>query len=236
MRTFKVLSALLSYPTEALIAASPEFVTVLDAEKLVPAASRGAVDLLIKEIGSGEVYDLQERYGLLFDRSKTLALHLFEHVHGESRDRGQAMVDLKAMYENAGLVIAASELPDYVPLFLEFLSTQPVAEARGLLGQTVHILAALAERLDRRGSSYKTIFDALVAIAAEVPRREIVEELLKAPDTDPMDLVVLDAAWEEEEVRFGPGTQGQGACGHEDLIAKLRHARRAVNPSSSPLQ
>ena len=235
MRTFKVLSSLLSYPTEASIAAAPEFVAVLDAEKLVPAASRGAVDQLIEEIGSGEVYDLQERYGLLFDRSKTLALHLFEHVHGESRDRGQAMVDLKSMYENAGLVIAANELPDYVPLLLEFLSTRPLAEARELLGQTAHILAALAERLGRRESSYRAVFDALVAIAAEAPRGDVVEELLKAPETDPMDLVALDAAWEEEEVRFGPGTQGQGACGHEGLIAKLRHARRAVNPvPSSP--
>ncbi len=236
MRTFKVLSALLSYPTEALIEAAPEFPAVLDAEKLVPAACRGAVDALIEEIAAGELYDLQERYGLLFDRSKTLALHLFEHVHGESRDRGQAMVDLKAMYENAGLTIAANELPDYVPLFLEFLSTQPVAEARELLGQTAHIFAALAERLGRRQSSYKAIFDALVAIPAEAPRRDIVDELLKAPDTDPMDLVALDAAWEEEEVRFGPGAQGQGACSHEGLIAKLRHARRAVDPASSPLQ
>ena len=145
------------------------------------------------------------------------------------------MADLKAMYENAGLVIAANELPDYVPLLLEFLSTQPFADARELLGQTAHILAALAERLGRRESSYKAVFDAFVAIAAEAPRRDIVDELLKAPDTDPMDLVALDAAW-EEEVRFGPGAQGQGACGHEGLIAKLRHARRAVDPAPSALQ
>src|SRR5512140_1248131 len=236
MKTFKVLSALLSYPTEALIEAAPEFVAVLDAEKLVPAASRRAIDVLIEEIANGDLYDLQERHGLLFDRSKPLALHLFEHVHGESRDRGQAMVDLKAMYEDAGLVIAANELPDYVPLLLEFLSTQPLASARELLGQTAHILAALAERLGRRQSSYRAIFDALVAIAEEAPRRDIVDELLKAPDTDPMDLVALDAAWEEEEVRFGPGAQGQGACGQESLIARLRHARRAVDPAPSSLQ
>lgn len=236
MKTFKVLSALLSYPTEALIEAAPEFVAVLDAEKLVPAVRRAAIDGLIGEIAAGDLYDLQERYGLLFDRSKTLALHLFEHVHGESRDRGQAMVDLKAMYENAGLFIAANELPDYVPLLLEFLSIRPLSEARELLGQTAHILAALAERLGRRESNYKAVFDALVAIATEAPRRDIVEELLKAPDTDPMDFVALDAAWEEEEVRFGPGAQGQGACGHESLIARLRHARRAVDPAPSSLQ
>jgi nitrate reductase delta subunit len=236
MKTFKVLSALLSYPTGALIEAAPELSMVLDAEKLVPPACRGPVDQLIEEIAVGDLYDLGERYGLLFDRSKTLALHLFEHVHGESRDRGQAMVDLKAMYETAGLAIATNELPDFVPLFLEFLSTRPFAEARELLGQTAHIFAALAERLGRRKSSYKAVFDALVAIAAETPRRDIVDEMLKVGDTDPMDLVALDAAWEEEEVRFGPGTQGQGACGHEGLIAKLRHARRAVDPAPRPLQ
>ncbi len=234
MKTFKILSALLSYPDQELIAAAPEFGEILDSERLIPAHHRRALDRLVEEIATGEIYDLQERYGLLFDRSKTLALHLFEHVHGESRDRGQAMVDLKAMYENAGLMVAANELPDYLPLFLEFLSTQPSAATRELLGQTAHILAALAERLDRRQSSYKVIFNALVAIAAEVPQREAVAELLKGPDPDPMDLEALDAAWEEEEVRFGPGTQGQGACGHETLIAKLRHAKRAINvPTSS---
>ena len=121
-----------------------------------------------------------------------------------------------------------------MPLFLEFLSIQPLAEARELLGQTAHIFAALAERLERRQSKYKAVFDALVAISVAAPSREIVDELLKGIDPDPMDLEALDAAWEEEEVRFGPGSQGQGACGHEGLIAKLRHARRAVDPAPRP--
>lgn len=228
MKTFKILSVLLSYPSDELIAAASEFGAILDAENLIPKEQRVALDALIDEIAQGEVYDLQERYGLLFDRSRTLSLHLFEHVHGESRDRGQAMVDLRATYDRAGLTIAANELPDYLPLFLEFLSTQAVASARELLGQPAHILAAMAERLEKRKSSHKAVFDVLVAIAAEKPQRDAVAELLKGPDPDPMDLQALDAAWEEEEVRFGPGTQGQGACGHDNLIAKLRHARRSV--------
>ncbi len=236
MRTFKVLSALLTYPDEALVSVAPEFSAVLEAEGLVPAAQRPALDRLISEIATTDVYDLQERYGHLFDRSKTLALYLFEHVHGESRDRGQAMVDVRNMYDKAGLVIDTNELPDYLPLFLEFLSMRPVDEARALLADTAHILAALAERLDRRQSSYKAVFDTLVALADEAPRRDVVDELLKSPDTDPMDLGALDAAWEEEEVRFGPGAQGQGACGQESLIAKLRHARRAVNPVPPAVQ
>jgi nitrate reductase delta subunit len=233
MKTFKIMSALLSYPSEELISAAAEFKATLDAESLVPARHRTALDALIDEIAAGDIYDLQERYGLLFDRSRSLSLHLFEHVHGESRDRGQAMVDLKAMYDRAGLTIAASELPDYLPLFLEFLSTQSCATASEWLGQPAHILAAIAERLGQRKSSYRSVFDALVAIAAEAPKREAVAELLKGPDPDPMDLEALDAAWEEEEVRFGPGVQGQGACGHDNLIAKLRHAKRAVGAAPS---
>lgn len=232
MKTFKVLSALLTYPSQDLIAAAPEFVTVLDSENLVPAVQRDALDALIKEVATGELYDLQERYGLLFDRTRSLALHLFEHVHGESRDRGQAMVDLKTLYEDAGFAIAANELPDFVPLFLEFLSTQSVTAARDLLGQPIHILAAMAERLGRRKSSYKAIFDALVAIVAEAPQQEIVDSLLKGPDPDPMDFAALDAAWEEEEVKFGPGSQDQGGC-RDSLVARLRHAKRAVNSAPS---
>ncbi|MBN8981216.1 MAG: nitrate reductase molybdenum cofactor assembly chaperone [Rhizobiales bacterium] len=232
MKTFKILSALLSYPTEELIEASREFPEILDREAMVPAHLRSPLDRLIGEIANGEIYDLQERYGLLFDRSKTLALHLFEHVHGESRDRGQAMVDLKTLYENEGFYISANELPDYIPLFLEFLSTQPVEASRELLGQPSHILAALAGRLEQRQSNYRAVFDALVAIASAAPDRTAVDALLTEADADPVDYQALDRAWEEEEVRFGPGAQGQGACGQEGLIAKLRHVRRAVSPTS----
>ena len=229
MRTFKILSALLTYPGEELVAAAPTFAAILESEGLLTAAHRRKLVELIEEIAQGDVYDLQERYGLLFDRSKTLSLHLFEHVHGESRDRGQAMVDLRATYAAAGLAIAANELPDFVPLFLEFLSTQPLDAARELLAQPAHVFAALAERLERRQSRYRAVFDALVAIAADAPARAAVDTLLDIPDVDPMDLKALDAAWEEEEVKFGPGAQSQGACGQETLIARLRHARRAVD-------
>ena len=228
MKTFKVLSALLTYPSEDLVAAAPLFCVVLDEEGLVPVAARERLDVLIEELATGDLYDLQERYGLLFDRSRSLALHLFEHVHGESRDRGQAMVDLKTLYENAGFAITANDLPDFIPLFLEFLSTQPVEAARELLAQPAHILAAIAERLERRSSSYRAVFDALVAIAEAKPEREAVEELLKGPDPDPMDFAALDAAWEEEEVNFGPAAQSQSSCGRDGLQSRLRHASRAV--------
>jgi nitrate reductase delta subunit len=235
--TFRVLSALLAYPTPDLIAAKGAFAAVLDAEALVPPTERAALDTLIDEIAQGEIYDLQERYGLLFDRTRSLSLHLFEHVHGESRDRGQAMVDLLALYETAGLYAAHSELPDFLPLFLEFLSTQPLASARGHLAQTAHILEAIAERLAKRDSTYEAVFRTLVALSVARPERSDVEALLQGPDPDPMDLAALDAAWEEEEVRFGSGAQSAvGSCSHDGLTARMRHARRAVqNAPAEPL-
>jgi len=235
MKTFKVLSALLCYPTGDLARAVPELEAVLDSEGMLPEGERRALHRLCEDIAGSDIYDLQERYCLLFDRSRTLALHLFEHVHGESRDRGQALVDLKAMYEQAGLTIAANELPDYVPLLLEYLSTQTLEGAREVLGQAGHIFAALAARLKQRDSLYAGVFDALVTLAREAPPRAMVEELLKSSDTDPMDLAALDAAWEDEEIRFGPSAQGQDACGQQRLVARLRHAKRAVEPAPSSI-
>jgi len=222
-RTFKVLSALLSYPTAELQKAAGDMKAVLEAEKLLSAPVLRAVLTLLNEIESRDLYDLQERYVLLFDRTKSLSLHLFEHVHGESRDRGQAMIDLQNLYAEKGLEIGASELPDFVPLFLEFLSTQPRAEAYDLLGQPVHILAALAERLRKRDSSYEAVFRSLVALASVKPKGEHIAAILNEPDPDADDLAALDAAWEDEPVQFGPGA-GDGC--KDGLIARVRAGRR----------
>ena len=221
-KTFKALSALLSYPTAELQQATAELAAALDAERLVTGHERAALQRLIDDVAGGDLYDLQERYTLLFDRTRSLSLHLFEHVHGESRDRGQAMIDLKAMYEQSGLDISASELPDFVPLFLEYLSTLPVNEACATLGQPAHILAALAERLRKRNSPYEAVFRALGLLAAAKPRPEDVAVLMQEPDPDPLDLKALDAAWEDEPVTFGPGAN---AC-KDGLVARLRAARR----------
>jgi nitrate reductase delta subunit len=224
-KTFKVLSALLSYPTAELQQAAGELAAALDADGLVTGHVRAALQRLIDDIAGGDLYDLQERYTLLFDRTRSLSLHLFEHVHGESRDRGQAMIDLKAMYEQAGLDISASELPDFLPLFLEYLSTLPVNDACATLGQPTHILTALAERLRKRKSPYEAALRTLAALAAAKPKPEDVAILMQEPDPDPLDLAALDAAWEDEPVTFGPGATG---C-KDGLVARLRAARRPAD-------
>src|SRR5690606_23116888 len=109
----------------------------------LPQRCRLELNCLLDELATWDLYELQERYVLLFDRTRSLSLNLFEHVHGESRDRGQAMVDLKDLYERHGLTLASTELPDYLPLFVEFLSTISEVEARELLAETAHILEAI---------------------------------------------------------------------------------------------
>ena len=222
-RTLKALSALLTYPTEELRDAAGDIGLVLAQERHLPVQVWPQLSKLTTEIATGDLYDLQERYVLLFDRTRSLSLHLFEHVHGESRDRGQAMIDLKSQYERAGLVVDASELPDFLPLFLEYLATRPLKEACETLGQPAHIFAALAERLRKRKSAYESVFRALIALSAAKPKDDEVSALLQLPDPDATDLAALDAAWEDEPVHFGPGA-GDGC--KDGLIARVRGALR----------
>jgi nitrate reductase molybdenum cofactor assembly chaperone NarJ/NarW len=235
-RTLKVLSSLLSYPTAELQSAVPEMRAALDAEARLPQKSRDRLERILEETATGDLYDLQERYVLLFDRTRSLSLHLFEHVHGESRDRGQAMIDLKALYERHGLFMTASELPDHLPLFLEFLSQIPEAEACGLLDEVSHVLEAIRLRLKKRKVAYSSVFSSAQALARAKPQTEMLAALIGEPDEDPNDLAALDAAWEEEEVTFGPAAAAAPECGKDGLVAKLRAARRPAPgiPASEP--
>jgi nitrate reductase delta subunit len=222
-RTLKALSALLTYPTAELVQASGEISEALDQDKRIPASVRDQLHRLLNELAAGDLYDLQERYVLLFDRTRSLSLHLFEHVHGESRDRGQAKIDLKSQYEAAGLMMSVSELPDFLPLFLEYLATQPPQEACDTLGQPAHIFAAIGERLRKRRSAYEAVFRALVALSAAKPKDNEVAALLQLPDPDANDLAALDAAWEDEPVNFGPGS-GDGC--KDNIVARVRGGMR----------
>ncbi len=221
---YKLLSVLLTYPTEEMRAAAGELRRAIAADTSITAHHRTGLVALVDDIASGDLLDIQERYVFLFDRSRSLSLHLFEHIHGESRDRGQALVDLRAMYEAAGLEISARELPDYLPLFLEFLSIRPPDEARALLHQTLHIVAAIGERLAKRESKYACVFQTLVALAAQRPNPEDLAALREAEEDDPSDLQALDRAWEEEPVTFGPGATS--TCPAERLEVKLRASMR----------
>ncbi len=223
--TLKIISLLLTYPTEELKEGLGELAQALRSDEKLGDRQRRLLLSFIDDLASKDLFDLQERYVFLFDRTRSLALHLFEHVHGESRDRGQAMVDLMATYEAAGFEIGAKELPDYLPMFLEFLSVLPENEASELLGQTAHILAVLKERLRKRKSVYRNLFIVLESLALGKPDRALVKELLQHPEDDPADLEALDAVWEEEVVTFG-GNSGENSCGPDRLQRQIRAAAR----------
>lgn len=232
IRTLKILSAALSYPEAALLAAAPELKDILRREKLLPRRDLDAVCAFLDDLATFDLFDAQERYVFLFDRTRTLSLHLFEHVHGESRDRGQAMVDLLKLYEESGFTPTDKELPDYLPLFLEYAATRDPQDAIELIAQPGHVFAALRERIARRNSPYEAIFAALVALSKAKLDQRALEALRAEPDPEPDDLEALDAAWEEEEVRFGPGAASD--CGKDGLGAKLRQARRPA-PGLEPV-
>lgn len=221
----KIISLLLSYPSADLLAAAGELRAALAVDPMTGPKEKAWLAALIDDLAGRDLYDAEERYVLLFDRTRTLSLHLFEHVHGESRDRGQAMVDLAVMYEAQGFDIDAKELPDFLPLFLEYLSTQSPEEVHNLLGQTLHILAALRARLQKRASIYANAFLVLEAIAGIEADATALDELLGMPEDDPDDLKALDAIWEDEVVNFGGGV-GTDACGPDRLRTQLRAAKR----------
>ncbi len=197
-KTLRALACLLGYPDAELRGHLDELRTALHAERALSAPRLAELDALIDALQRVEPLALEGSYVELFDRGRSTSLHLFEHVHGDSRERGPAMIDLAQTYEKAGLYLAEGELPDYLPVVLEFASTQPPREARAFIGEIAHILNALLAALQQRQSAYAAIPNALLELAGEKP-----QPVQIAPDEP------LDADWEEPVVFDGCSTKGQ---------------------------
>jgi nitrate reductase delta subunit len=208
MITLKALGVLLTYPDEDLIETLPEIRAQIEKEKMLSVTDKQALTELITKLQQTDMLESQERYVEMFDRGRATSLHLFEHVHGESRDRGQAMVDLNRMYAAAGLCLNGNELPDYLPVVLEYLSLRPLEETRDMLGDCAHILRALGEHLRDRSSHYSAVPAALLTIAGE-------EGLGTSSKKEAEDTQSLDEEWVDEPVIFGPSA-GQGCGGKSD--------------------
>ncbi|OAZ96133.1 nitrate reductase molybdenum cofactor assembly chaperone [Halomonas sp. G11] len=201
MLSLRVLARLLDYPSVDLQQATGELSDIIDAERRWRSPLRQQLINWCQRIADTDLLDLQAEYVALFDKGRSTSLLLFEHVHGESRDRGQAMVDLMNEYQAAGFELDARELPDFLPLFLEYLSTRPEGEIARWLGEIRHILALLMARLEEREADHALAPYALLAlIGAEEEVNEHRDEVkAEVPDDTPE---ALDAVWEEEAVRF----------------------------------
>jgi nitrate reductase molybdenum cofactor assembly chaperone NarJ/NarW len=218
MKTFKALAALLAYPESDIVAAAPEIENALREERLISPVVLTSLQALFAQLRTEDLMDVQERYVSLFDRVRSLSLHLFEHVHGESRDRGQAMVNLRQLYESHGYELATDELPDYLPAFLEFLSALPLDDARAHLDDTVHLLESIGARLAKRGSAYAAVFQALLELAGAAPAESVTvtDDEIRAED----DPAALDEAWREQPA-FGPVAGCGGAAGAQTAPIKF---------------
>lgn len=226
MISLKALGALIDYPTPELQAAADEIEQALREERALPAAELEGVCAFIGRLRASDVMDLQEYWISLFDRSKRLALHLYEHSHGESRDRGQAMVDLALTYRMNGFELNAREMPDYLPLFLEFLSVIPEVHARRYLTDAVEIIEALRIRLEERDSPYAALLASLVALAARAADDTQVQTILAGAPRDPEGLDELDREWAEDPVSFSAGSALKD-CPYAGAGARSRAADHA---------
>lgn len=217
--TLRTLSALLSYPDRDMRACLPQMREVLRRERALSAHRLAEIDLLIAHLERGSGLEVEADYVAQFDRGRATSLHLFEHVHGDSRDRGPAMVDLAQTYEKAGLYLAEGELPDYLPAVLEFVSTQPPRGARAFLSEMAHIFNAIFGALQQRASPYASVLGALLELAGEAA-----QAVKPPPEED------LDTSWAEPRVFDGCSTKGQAGPGQEQTV----HIVRRSNPAAAP--
>ena len=209
--SLRVLAALLAYPDAPLRGELAEMTALLAEEGALPESRRGELEALVRWLADGEPLDVEAEYVETFDRGRSTSLHLFEHVHGDSRDRGPAMIDLAQTYAAAGLMLKEGELPDYLPAVLEFASTQPPAEAKAFLGEIAHLVNVIFAALLARRSRYAAVMDALLDLAGE-PARAV--ELPAEP--------ALDESWAEPPAFDGCSAAGQARPGEPQPVRIVR--------------
>ena len=213
-RTLRTLAWLLRYPDAELRAVAPQLSDALQAEAALDTSRLAELDGLVRQLVEAAPLRTEADYVELFDRGRRTALHLFEHVHGDSRDRGPAMVDLAQTYERTGLQLAAGELPDYLPVVLEFASTQPPAQAREFLREIAHIVRSIFSALLERQSPYASVLAAVLDLAGE--RAEKVEI---APEP------TIDESWIEPEAFGGCASNGQSRPNEAQPVHIVRTTR-----------
>jgi len=210
--TLRVLAHLLRYPDTEFRANVPEMQQALKSEAALTPQRLTELDALLKHLAQHPALEVESEYVELFDRGRRTALHLFEHVHGDSRDRGPAMIDLIQTYEKGGLYLSSEELPDHLPVVLEFASTQPGAQAREFLGEIAHIVRTIFSALQAKNSPYASVLAAVLELAGEKA-----ETVALAPEPG------MDEVWAEPEVFGGCSTEGQAKPGQPQPIHIVRN-------------
>ncbi len=211
MKTFKLLGLLLTYPKDQLQAVVGSFASVFVEEGLLGKSQIKSLQPLMDDYANNDLIELQEEYVNTFDRSRNHSLYLFEHIHGESRDRGAAMVDMKEMYATKGLHISSNELPDYLPVFLEYLSYCEIDEAIEILADGIDVIATIGAHLRKDKSVYADVFKVIENLPdIKVDKIKVALAVINAPK-DPETFDELDKEWEEAPA-FGGDEADCNSC------------------------
>ena len=219
-KSLRVLARLLGYPDDQLRSDLADMRYALHEERAVAPQRLAELDALIDLLQRKPLLELEADYVELFDRGRATSLHLFEHVHGDSRDRGPAMIDLAQTYGKAGMYLAEGEMPDFLPVVLEFTSTQPPREAREFLAEMAHIFNAIFAALQQRESPYACVLGALLELAGE-----------KAQPVEIAAEESIDAVWQEPVVFDGCSVKGQSRPDQPQPIRIVPNAARKARPS-----
>jgi len=219
-KSLRVLARLIGYPDAELRGNLAALRQALHEEHALAPQRLAELDALIDALALAAPLDAEAAYVELFDRGRATSLHLFEHVHGDSRERGPAMIDLAQTYEKAGLFLAEGEMPDFLPVVLEFTSTQPPREAREFLAEMAHIFNAIFSALQQRGSAYACVLGALLELAGE--KAQPVQVAAEEP---------IDAVWEEPVVFDGCSSRGQARPDQPQPIHIVPNIAREARPA-----
>lgn len=220
--TLRALAVLLAYPDHTLRRHLPELRLALHAERALTPARLLELDALLGRLREPRALEAEAAYVDLFDRGRGTALHLFEHVHGDSRDRGPAMVDLVKTYEQAGLHLMPGELPDHLSVVLEYASTQPPAPAVEFLREIAHIVRGIFSALLERNSAYASVLAAVLDLAGEKA------QAVRLP-AEPG----LDESWEEPLAFGGCSSEGQARPGEVQPIRIVKRPATALQAQPS---
>jgi len=186
---WRIAALLLDYPSEQTLAMTDQLIAA--ARELPDAVRIPILDFLQHEFGGADPMQLAARYVETFDMRRRASLHLTYYAYGDTRKRGMALLRFKHAYRQAGMQVGDDELPDYLPLVLEFAATVDLLQGERLLGEHVPVIELLRLSLQDSGSGYASILAAILATLPPIStadRRRIAELAAEGPPEEDVGL------------------------------------------------
>ncbi|MGB2571014.1 nitrate reductase molybdenum cofactor assembly chaperone [Micromonospora citrea] len=199
-RIFQLVSVLLTYPDDELLGAGEELRAAAD--RIAHESARRQVGQFLDWLSGTAPVDVQRHYVQTFDLRRRSGLYLTYHLHGDTRKRGMALLVLKQRYRAHGLRLADGELPDLLPVVLEFAATVGPGDGEAPLRQHRNGIELLRSALAESGTPYRLLLDAVCAVLPELTDADRAAVAALAVDGPPVETVGL------ESLGHGPDLHG----------------------------